>query len=110
HWIADIGLQGVMVKTPAGLVEGFEVFLGGGLGAGAGLGRKTLSRVRAEELPDRLVALLRFYWEQRLPGDTLRDFVRRAEPARLVAVLGQAPAAPAPVRTHEELALAEARE
>lgn len=110
HWIADIGLQGVMVKTPAGLVEGFEVFLGGGLGAGAGLGRKTLSRVRAEELPDRLVALLRFYWEQRLPGDTLRDFVRRAEPAQLVAVLGQAPAAPAPVRTREELALAEARE
>lgn len=104
HWIADIGLQGAMVKTPAGSVEGFEVFLGGGLGAGAALGRKTAGRVAAEDLANRLEALLRFYWRRRQPEDTLRAFVRRTPPAELAAVLGQAPAAPAPVRTREELA------
>ncbi|MGH9536031.1 MAG: nitrite/sulfite reductase [Terriglobales bacterium] len=110
HWIADIGLQGTLVKTPQDSAEGFDVFLGGGLGAGAGLARKSLGRVPAVELAERLAALLRVYQEQRQPGESFRDFVRRAEPEHLATVLGQAAAAPAPVRTREELALAEARE
>ncbi len=109
HWIADIGLQGILVKTPQGPAEGFDVFLGGGLGAGAGLARKTLARVPATELADRLAALLRFYQRHRQPEDTLRDFVRRTSPQQLAAILGQAPAAPTPVRTREELARAEAQ-
>lgn len=96
HWIADIGLQGVLVKTPAGPEDGFDVFLGGALGRDAGLARKTLGRVRASELAARLEALLRYYWRERGEGEEFHAFVRRAEAARLAAVLGELPAAPLP--------------
>lgn len=96
HWIADIGLQGVLVKTPAGPEDGFDVFLGGALGRDAGLARKTLGRVRATELAARLEALLRYYWRERGDDEEFHAFVRRTEPARLAAVLGEMPAAPLP--------------
>ena len=96
HWIADIGLQGVLVKTPTGPEDGFDVFLGGALGRDAGLARKTLGRVRASEMAARLEALLRYYWRERNANEEFHAFVRRTEAARLAAVLGELPAAPLP--------------
>lgn len=103
HWIADVGLQGVRVKTPSGSEDGFDIFLGGGLGREAGLARKTLGRVRAAELAARLESLLRFYMAERNGEEEFRDFVRRVAPASLADVLGQAPAAETPVVSREEL-------
>lgn len=103
HWIADIGLQGTRVKTAGGSAEGFDVFLGGGLGDGAGLAKKTLGRVLASELAARLESLLRHYWLRRDGRESFRDFVRRAEPGSLAAVLGQLPAAEVPDVRREDL-------
>jgi len=111
HWIADIGLQGTRVKTATVPEDGYDVFLGGGLGQNPTLARRTLGRVRARELPDRLEALLRFYAERRLPDERFRAFVQRTPNAELEAVLGSLPEAPAHlpvgqlVRIGEEVAV-----
>ncbi|MGH9481424.1 MAG: nitrite/sulfite reductase [Terriglobales bacterium] len=96
HWIADVGLQGMRVKTSSGAADGFDVYLGGGLGAGARLSRKTLGRVLALELPDRLEALFRHYWTARAGEESFRDFVEREGTKTLESVLGTLPAAPMP--------------
>ncbi|TAN22733.1 MAG: nitrite/sulfite reductase [Acidobacteria bacterium] len=101
HWVADVGLQGARVKTTNGPADGFDVYLGGGLGAGARLSQKTLGRVLATELPDRLEALFRHYLAGRQPDESFRDFVARAGTAALEAVLGTVPAAETPRREHQ---------
>ena len=94
HWIADVGLQGTRVKTPDGAEDGYDVFLGGSLGAGATLARKTLGRVRSRELGARLESLFRHFERERAPEESFRDFVARSTPADLEAVLGRLPEAP----------------
>ncbi|HWG36742.1 MAG TPA: nitrite/sulfite reductase [Terriglobales bacterium] len=93
HWIADVGLQGTRVKTPEGPEDGYDIFLGGGLGAGATLARKALGRVRASELAARLESLLRHFEQERFPQESFRDFVARCSPGALEAVLGTLPEA-----------------
>ncbi len=93
HWIADIGLQGTRVKTATGPADGFDVYLGGGLGEGAGIARKTLARVLGTELAPRIESLLRYYLQHRHEGDSFRDFVRREDPGVLAKVLGTLPLA-----------------
>ncbi|HEV2444286.1 MAG TPA: nitrite/sulfite reductase, partial [Candidatus Sulfopaludibacter sp.] len=87
HWIADVGLQGMRVKTAQGPADGFDVFLGGGLGSAARLARKTLGRVLALELPDRLEALFRHFWAARVGEESFRDFVERQGVKTLEAML-----------------------
>jgi sulfite reductase (ferredoxin) len=93
HWIADIGLQGTRVRAPHGPEDGFDVYLGGTLGAGARLARKTLGRVRAAELAARLESLCRHFVAARLPRESFADFVERRGVAELEAVLGRPPQA-----------------
>ncbi|MGH9412103.1 MAG: nitrite/sulfite reductase [Terriglobales bacterium] len=100
HWVADVGLQGSRVKTASGTADGFDVYLGGGLGEGARLARKTLGRVLATELAERLEALFRHYRRERRAEESFRDFVERAGTGALEQVLGTLPAAAAPVRAH----------
>jgi sulfite reductase (ferredoxin) len=101
HWIADVGLQGTRVRTPAGAEDGFDVYLGGSLGAGARLARKTLGRVRAAELAPRLESLCRHFAAGRLPGESFTDFVERRGTRELEAVLGQWPQAEVLVKLRE---------
>ncbi|MGH9465803.1 MAG: nitrite reductase, partial [Terriglobales bacterium] len=101
HWIADIGLQGMRVKTPDGPADGFDVYLGGGLGAGARLGRKTLGRVAARDLPDRLESLCRYFLAERGEDESFRDFVEREGTEELELVLGTLAAAEVPLRSHD---------
>jgi sulfite reductase (ferredoxin) len=102
HWTADVGLQGSRVKTPEGTADGFDVYLGGGLGAGARLSKKTLGRVLATELPDRLESLFRKFLAERLGEESFRDFVERQGTATLEKVLGTLPAAEMPIRGHDD--------
>ena len=102
HWIADVGLQGCRVKTPDGPADGFDVYLGGGLGAGARLSQKTLGRVLGSELPDRFESLFRYYLAERAGEESFRDFVVRRGTKELEAVLGTMPAAENPIRGHDD--------
>ncbi|MCG0238776.1 MAG: precorrin-3B synthase [Firmicutes bacterium] len=77
HWIADIGLLGVKVKDGAQQVDGFEIFVGGGLGADPGFGRRTGLRVPAHRVPEALERILRRAQAERRPGESLKDVLRR---------------------------------
>jgi sulfite reductase (ferredoxin) len=78
--LADIGLKGSIVDGE----EGFQVHLGGSLGADAGFGRKLRGlKVTAAGLTDYVELLLRNYQADRLEGEQFASWVRRAAPELL---------------------------
>ncbi|MFN8169086.1 MAG: nitrite/sulfite reductase [Candidatus Nanopelagicales bacterium] len=79
--VADIGLKGMLVTDADGeQAEGFQVHLGGELGAEAGLGRKPRGlKVSAAELPDYVERVLGRYAEQRDADETFTSWARRAD-------------------------------
>jgi sulfite reductase (ferredoxin) len=80
--LADIGLKGSIVDGQ----EGFQVHLGGSLGADAGFGRKLRGlKVTAAGLTDYVEQLLRNYEADRAPGEQFASWVRRAAPELLQA-------------------------
>jgi sulfite reductase (ferredoxin) len=73
--LADIGLKGSIV----GGEEGFQVHLGGSLGAEPGFGRKQRGlKVTADELPDYVERVLRRYAADRAAGESFAAWARRA--------------------------------
>ncbi|NHN54286.1 nitrite/sulfite reductase [Calidifontibacter sp. DB0510] len=81
---ADIGLKGQIVTVGEEQVEGFQVHLGGGLGADAGFGRKLRAlKVTSAELGDYVERVVRRFDEQRVPGERFAEWVQRAEEADL---------------------------
>jgi sulfite reductase (ferredoxin) len=78
--LADIGLKGSIVDGG----EGFQVHLGGSLGAEPGFGRKLRGlKVTADELTDYVERLLRNYQADRAEGEQFASWVRRADPELL---------------------------
>ena len=74
--LADIGLKGSIVDGE----EGFQVHLGGSLGADPAFGRKIRGlKVTAEGLPDYVERLLRGYVKDRAEGEQFATWVRRAD-------------------------------
>jgi sulfite reductase (ferredoxin) len=79
--VADIGLKGSMVDGG----EGFQVHLGGSLGADPGFGRKLRGlKVTADGLPDYVERVLRNYLSDRSDGEQFSVWARRAD-ERLLA-------------------------
>ncbi len=78
--LADIGLKGSIVDGQ----EGFQVHLGGSLGADPGFGRKIRGlKVTADDLPDFVERLLRAYLSDRAAGEQFAAWVRRADESLL---------------------------
>lgn len=77
HGIAEIGLQGITVKANDASVDGYEFFLGGGLGAHAAFGRRVGYRAAAAAVPDALCRLFEAYLEQRQPSERFRHWAGR---------------------------------
>ena len=74
--LADIGLKGSIVNG----TEGFQVHLGGSLGADPSFGRKLRGlKVTADELPDYVERLLTSYQADRSDGEQFAAWVRRAD-------------------------------
>jgi sulfite reductase (ferredoxin) len=78
---ADIGFKGSMVRGADGeTVEGFQIHLGGHLGAKTELGRKFRGlKVTADEMPEYVERVLRGYQERREPGERFAGYVARAD-------------------------------
>lgn len=97
HYIGDIGMLGA--KVPVGEedeTEGFHLYVGGGWGEKAGIGRELLRDVPSEQVPATVEAMLGGYLAAKLPGETFADFTNRHEIEPLRALLGlpaQAPTA-----------------
>lgn len=87
HWIADIGLQGVKLKTDEGTVDGYEFFLGGGVAGQAEIARRVPFRAPAPQVADAVERLLRAYLAEREEAELFQDYVRRFSPQELRAIL-----------------------
>ncbi|NUP98359.1 MAG: nitrite reductase [Armatimonadetes bacterium] len=78
HWVADVGLQGVLLKAANGeQVEGALVTVGGGLGSESGFGRNIGVRLPLTEVPEALVRLFSAYEEHGAEDDSFRSWCQR---------------------------------
>jgi len=87
HWIADIGLQGILLKEGDRQVEGFDFFVGGGLGRASGVAHRVGYRASADDVPDALERLYRAYEEGRERGETVRSWGNRVGDEVIVTAL-----------------------
>jgi sulfite reductase beta subunit-like hemoprotein len=95
HWVSDIGLQGTTARGDAdsGKLEAYEVYLRGGLGADAEIGRPLLRRVPAEEAARTVERLVEAWLRERTAGESFQAFAKRKTDEELVAIGGAALAA-----------------
>lgn len=75
--VADIGLQGSLVKTPEGMVSAYDIAVGGTLGPGAKYNTALKGRVKADNVNSVLEQLINFYKETRQTGESFHQFVQR---------------------------------
>jgi sulfite reductase (ferredoxin) len=87
HWIADVGLQGILLKEGDKQVEGFDFFIGGGLGKASGVARRVGYRASADDVPDALERLFRAYEDGHERGETVRSWSNRVGDEAINAAL-----------------------
>ena len=87
HWIADIGLQGVLLNRGDAQVEGFDVFFGGAPAAGR-IARRLGVRLAADDVQPALTRLFRSYADEREGTETFGSWVSRVPEAELKRRLG----------------------
>jgi ferredoxin-nitrite reductase len=76
--IADIGLQGSLVKTPEGMVDAFDIAVGGILGPHAKFNKVLKGRVKGDQVGPVIAQLIQYYKENRNDKDeSFHDFVQR---------------------------------
>lgn len=80
--VADIGLQGSLIKTPDGMIDAFDIAVGGTLGGGdlrppAQFARPLKGRVKGDRVAPVLAQLISFYKEQRTPDENFHEFTER---------------------------------
>lgn len=88
HLVADIGLLGVQVPHGDRSVDGYHVYVAGGLEQERGLGRELAKNIAFAELPPLIERLLLAYLAQRGPSETFIDFSRRHDLDALRALAG----------------------
>jgi ferredoxin-nitrite reductase len=95
HYIGDIGLLACRVALDEGgedTVEGFHVFVGGGFGAEAGIGRELYRDIKAEDCPRLIERILQAYVRNRAgTEETFLTFTRRHEVPALKAMVEAIP-------------------
>ncbi|WP_100406863.1 nitrite/sulfite reductase [Bacillus solitudinis] len=89
--IADIGLQGVKMKTKEkGMVEAFEIYVGGTLEKDvAQFNEKLKGKIDADELAPALAAFLRYYEENKEANEVFFDFAQRVGMEALQSALDE---------------------
>lgn len=75
--IADIGLQGTLLKTPDGTVDAFDIAIGGILGPGARFNQALKGRVKGDDVGPVLAQLITYYKENRQDSESFHQFVNR---------------------------------
>ncbi|HEY4138545.1 MAG TPA: nitrite reductase, partial [Casimicrobiaceae bacterium] len=93
HWIADVGLQGVLMTRGGAQVEGYDLFVGGALGKDSGIARRLGYRVAAVDAAETLTRLFSTYVEDRIGAEAFSAWVNRVPDADLRAVLAGAASA-----------------
>ncbi|HTE47871.1 MAG TPA: nitrite/sulfite reductase [Gemmatimonadaceae bacterium] len=87
HWIADVGLQGVLINRGGEQVEGYDVFVGGSLGADGVIARRVGHRIAASEAADALEQLFVTFERQREPHEPFSSWSKRTPDAEIRTAL-----------------------
>jgi sulfite reductase beta subunit-like hemoprotein len=102
HWIADLGFQGTTARDENGRRrEAYDIFVRGGLGRDAAIGRPLFRRILSEELDAAVVGLVQGWLDGRREGEPFTAFSRRLSDGELGALAG---VEPAKQRERQELA------
>lgn len=77
HYIGDIGLIGSKVEVNEELVEGYDIFVGGGWGAQQSIGRRVCEKITAQSAPQVVAEIVRTYTLHRAAGESFNRFISR---------------------------------
>jgi ferredoxin-nitrite reductase len=78
HWIADLGFQGTTARDEAGQRrQAYDIFVRGGLGPGAEIGKPLFRRVPTAELDAAVHGLVQGWLDGRRGGEGFAAFARR---------------------------------
>ena len=84
HYIGDIGMMGVRVKTPSGdSVDGYNIVLGGGVDDTQSVAREIWKAISYDDIPPLLEKLLNTYQARRAEGESFAEFTNRHTPEAL---------------------------
>jgi sulfite reductase (ferredoxin) len=92
HWIADVGLQGVLMNVDGAQREGYDVFLGGSTGDPGRFARRVGARVLAQEVAPALARLFTAFARARTEDEAFGMWVHRVSDEGLREILGETPA------------------
>jgi sulfite reductase beta subunit-like hemoprotein len=93
HWVGDIGFQGTTSRDEGGKRrQAYDIFLRGGLGPDAAIGRSLFRRVPADELVTAVEGLVGGWIAERGDGESFGAFTRRAGDDDLGRLAGLEPA------------------
>jgi ferredoxin-nitrite reductase len=87
HYISEIGLLACKVEEGEEQIEGYHVYIGGGFGSDAALGREIYRDIKAQDVPRAIERMLKGYFGHRAsPAETFLAFSRRHEVEALKAM------------------------
>ena len=93
HWIADLGFQGTTARDESGARrQAYDIFLRGGLGADAAIGRPIFRRIPSEQLEQPVDGLIQGWLDGRNEGETFKAFCDRKTDDELGVLAGVEPA------------------
>ena len=91
HFVSDIGLLACKVQEGEGAAEGYHIYVGGGFGPHAMLGREVYREVKAADAPRMIECLLKAYLAHRASDDeSFLAFARRHEVGTLQTMAASA--------------------
>ena len=94
HWVGDIGLQGTTLRErgPGGeKLEGYDIYLRGGLGRDAAIGQPIIRRVHFQEIHLYVERLVRAYLNERNHDERFKQFCDRRSDAELISIASLKP-------------------
>ncbi len=93
HWVGDLGFQGTTARDAEGKRhQAYDIFVRGGLGPDAAIGRPLFRRVLSEELNEAVEGLAAGWLGSRKLGESFTAFTRRLTDEELGAHAGVEPA------------------
>ena len=93
HWVGDLGFQGTTVRNEEGARrQAYDIFVRGGLGLDAAIGRPLFRRVPTEELDKAVDGLVQGWVTRRRAAESFAAFSTRLSDEELGALAGLEPA------------------
>jgi ferredoxin-nitrite reductase len=87
HQIADIGFRGARTRVDGKMVDAYDLFVGGRLGANRRFNELLKGKILREDLDGVIDGLLRAYQAGKSDGESLSEYFERAPKADLLSAL-----------------------